>query len=47
VAFLERWRPFWEQTLDQLASYVERGERGERREPQSNRGVGARKKKER
>jgi predicted transcriptional regulator len=24
VSFLERWRPFWEQTLDQLARHVER-----------------------
>src|SRR5579862_7935933 len=23
VSFLERWRPFWEQTLDQLARHVE------------------------
>ena len=24
IAFLERWRPFWEQTLDELARHVER-----------------------
>jgi DNA-binding transcriptional ArsR family regulator len=26
VAFLERWRPFWEQTLEQLARHVEEAE---------------------
>jgi DNA-binding transcriptional ArsR family regulator len=26
VAFLERWRPFWDQTLEQLARHVERAE---------------------
>src|SRR5215472_17393214 len=30
VTFLERWRPFWDQTLEQLAQHVERGARGER-----------------
>jgi DNA-binding transcriptional ArsR family regulator len=25
VSFLERWRPFWEETLEQLADHVERG----------------------
>jgi DNA-binding transcriptional ArsR family regulator len=25
-SFLERWRPFWDQTLEQLARHVERGE---------------------
>jgi DNA-binding transcriptional ArsR family regulator len=31
ASFLDRWRPFWEQTLDQLARHVERRERdGER-----------------
>ena len=24
ASFLERWRPFWEQTLEQLARHVER-----------------------
>ena len=24
VSFLERWRPFWDQSLDQLARHVER-----------------------
>jgi DNA-binding transcriptional ArsR family regulator len=28
AAFLERWRPFWDQTLEQLAEHVERRERG-------------------
>jgi hypothetical protein len=27
ASFLDRWRPFWEKTLDQLASHVERGGR--------------------
>jgi DNA-binding transcriptional ArsR family regulator len=27
VSFLERYRPFWEQTLDQLASFVEKPRR--------------------
>jgi DNA-binding transcriptional ArsR family regulator len=30
VAFLERWRPFWDRTLEQLAEHVEGGERGSR-----------------
>jgi DNA-binding transcriptional ArsR family regulator len=30
VAFLERWRPFWDQTLEQLARHVEQGGRGAR-----------------
>ncbi len=25
VSFLERWRPFWDKTLEQLAEHVERG----------------------
>ena len=28
ASFLDRWRPFWEQTLDQLAAHVERGAKG-------------------
>ncbi len=31
VAFLDRWRPFWEATLDQLARHVERRGRGKAR----------------
>jgi DNA-binding transcriptional ArsR family regulator len=31
ASFLERWRPFWEQTLDQLARHVERDENGKDR----------------
>jgi DNA-binding transcriptional ArsR family regulator len=27
ASFLERWRPFWEKTLDQLALHVERSPR--------------------
>jgi len=26
VAFLERWRPFWDQTLEQLARHLEEAE---------------------
>jgi DNA-binding transcriptional ArsR family regulator len=28
ASFLERWRPFWDRTLDQLARYVESAQRG-------------------
>jgi DNA-binding transcriptional ArsR family regulator len=31
ASFLERWRSFWEGTLDQLAAHVERG-KGQKRE---------------
>jgi DNA-binding transcriptional ArsR family regulator len=31
ASFLERWRPFWDQTLDQLARHVERREREKER----------------
>jgi DNA-binding transcriptional ArsR family regulator len=29
ASFLERWRPFWDRTLEQLARHVERPRRGE------------------
>jgi DNA-binding transcriptional ArsR family regulator len=31
ASFLERWRPFWDQTLDQLARHVERDRGGKER----------------
>jgi DNA-binding transcriptional ArsR family regulator len=31
ASFLERWRPFWEQTLDQLAEHIERSRRKQER----------------
>jgi DNA-binding transcriptional ArsR family regulator len=31
ATFVERWRPYWEQTLDQLAQHLERGGPGRKR----------------